>query len=96
MRIKTRNALLYCLLILLFAGGTAIAGHKNGKGNPKRNMQQVISKACEKDPYGPKCIGNLDAHSNYERAYRDHDRYDDNHPCGYDNCNDGWSEDWRH
>jgi hypothetical protein len=87
---------LCCLLILFFSVNTLVeAKNKHNRRKTARTMEQVITSACEKDPYGPKCIGNLDAHDNYERARRDDGWYYDRH-CGRDGCGDGWSSDWRH
>lgn len=95
---KTSNPrFAYCLLVLLCAASTVIADQSTGhKGKRQKTMQQVIAAACEKDPYGPKCIGNLDAYNNYERSYRDRYWYNNGHYCGSYVCNDGWSEEWRH
>lgn len=95
---KTSNLdVLYYLFILLLVANTAIADDDQGsQGKPKKNMRQVITAACENAPYGPKCMGNLDAHRNYQKAYRDRGWCDDGGYCWRYGFSDGWSEDWRH
>jgi hypothetical protein len=106
-RTGTRTPIRRSLLLAAIAAHTLAFGPA-WAGDDWRAMKGNITDACAQNPYGPACLGNIDAYRN-ARGARDNPRYDYDcrrypgpwgwngcwRPCEPYGCDDGWSEDWR-